>query len=344
MTPSTDWQEDIAADEGERFLRHAQALRELQRRHATNGKAQRGLHAKPNAGLLAEFTVLPDLPPHAQVGIFAQPGTFRAYARFSNGSGHRQSDRKGDVRGIALKVLGVGGRKLIPGLEDAKTQDFLLIRSSAVPFRHADEFVALVLAAENPALLLPRLVMALGLRRTMQILPKMIKGMGEPMRPLAKTRYFSALPVRWGQHAARYALTPHDDPQGTAPPAQAKTAEHLREELAQRLRQGPVTYDFRVQFYCDAARTPIEDASVDWLETDAPYVTVARVVLPQQDVADERGQRLSEFVEGLSFDPWHAPVEFRPLGNVMRARNLAYRESTQERGAAGEPDGEEVFA
>ncbi|MEA2750953.1 MAG: hypothetical protein QOI41_5096, partial [Myxococcales bacterium] len=47
--------------------------------------------------------------------------------------------------------------------------------------------------------------------------------------------------------------------------------------------------------------------------------------------------------EKLSFDPWHAPVEFRPLGELMRARNAAYRLSTIERKAAGEPDGTETF-
>jgi hypothetical protein len=53
---------------------------------------------------------------------------------------------------------------------------------------------------------------------------------------------------------------------------------------------------------------------------------------------------VSEYVAALSFDPWHALEEHRPLGNVMRARNHAYRLSTQERSAAPEPDGSETFA
>jgi len=43
-------------------------------------------------------------------------------------------------------------------------------------------------------------------------------------------------------------------------------------------------------------------------------------------------------IEGFSFDPWHALVEHRPLGNVMRARNMAYRASTQARAAVPEPE------
>jgi hypothetical protein len=67
------------------------------------------------------------------------------------------------------------------------------------------------------------------------------------------------------------------------------------------------------------------------------------LTLPQQDLDSPRGRKLAEFVEKLSFDPWHALVAHRPLGNMMRARNYAYRESTQERAAAGEPDGKETF-
>jgi len=38
-----------------------------------------------------------------------------------------------DARGLAVKVLGVPGKKLIPGLEAAPTQDFLAIHSIDIP-------------------------------------------------------------------------------------------------------------------------------------------------------------------------------------------------------------------
>jgi hypothetical protein len=46
---------------------------------------------------------------------------------------------------------------------------------------------------------------------------------------------------------------------------------------------------------------------------------------------------VAALVESLSFDPWHALECFRPLGHMMRARNHAYRVSTQARNAAPEP-------
>ncbi|MGO8992188.1 MAG: catalase [Polyangiaceae bacterium] len=337
-TVSTSWAETIADDEAARFERYAEDLRAIQRDVAARagGAKLRALHAKGLAGVEAELAVLGDLPEHARVGIFSAPAKLRAYVRFSNGAGERQRDRKPDVRGVAIKVLGVGGKKIIPGMEDAKTQDFLLIQSAATPFRNADEFVGLIKAARSPALLLPRAIGLFGLGRTVKILSNFVKGTSRPIASLATTRFFSALPIQWGAHAVHYALKPH----AAAPPG-AKTPDDLGAELAGRLGAGAVVFDLQVQFYVDPTKTPIEDASVEWLENDAPFVTVARLTIPQQDVGSPRGRRVAERIEALSFDPWHAPVEFKPLGNMMRARNHAYRLSTQERGAAGEPDANE---
>jgi len=344
MSPATDWKEIVLPDEDARLLRHAEALRDIQRRSAARtGKVQRALHAKANAGLLAELTVLPNLAEYARVGLFAAPATYRAYVRFSNGSGQVQHDEKPDVRGVAVKVLGVPGKKIIPGLEDATTQDFLLIKSAATPFRNADEFVALVCATERPALAIPRLIAALGVRRAFSLVKKLAGGLGGKVASLATLPYYSALPIKYGPYACHYALAPQDraGPSGAPYATSPASRQHLGEELAERLRRGPVTYDFRVQFYVDDRRTPIEDASVEWLETDAPFLTVARLTLLQQDTSSSRGRRVADLCEGLSFDPWHTTADFRPLGNMMRARSHAYRLSTQERGALPEPDGTE---
>lgn len=340
MPPATDWKEIILEGEPARLERHAENLLDLQRRRAGGRKALRGLHAKENAGLEAELTVLSDLPDPLRVGLFAAPATYRSYVRFSNGSGAIQDDKTADIRGVALKVVGVEGKKLIPGMEDAKTQDFPPIRSPATPFRNADEFVGFVLAAESRALLLPRVVKLFGLLGTLQLLRRLAQGLGAPTMSLASTRYYSALPIRYGAFAAKYALRPHT-PATAAAGAKKGSFNHLGEELAAALLRGPVTYDFQVQLYTDEARTPIEDASVEWREEDAPFVTVARLTLLKQDISSARGSRLTELVDGLSFDPWHALTELRPLGNMMRARNSAYRLSTKERGAAPEPDGTE---
>ena len=339
--PSTHWKETIPAGEEAKLVRYAEALRAIQRGRTAGGKASRALHAK-GYGVEGELTVLGDLPEHARAGLFARPATYRAYVRYSNGDGRRQSDTKGDVRGLAVKVVGVEGKKVIPGMEQEKTQDLLLIRTPAIPFRDADEFVAVVTAAQsNALLLLPRVVGRLGIGRTFELLPQLAKGMKGAMLPLATTPYFSAAPVCCGAYAVHYALAPEEKAEPGL--AGGTSRDGLRDDLATRLAKGPVVYELRLQFYVDDTKTPIEDASIEWKEQDAPFVTVARLTLPEQNLDGARARKLADYIEGLSFDPWHALVEHRPLGNIMRARNQAYRLSTEERHAAKEPDGTERF-
>ncbi len=335
MTASTSWKEIIPEDEERRLVAHAETLRGIQRRKAAEtGRVSRALHAKGNLGVEAQFTVLADLPLELRQGLFAKPCTYRAYVRYSNGSGARQHDRKPDVRGIAIKVLGVPGKKVIVGMEDATTQDFLLIRTSSTPFRDADAFVDFVAMAEKPLFLLPKLLFRFGLFDGIALLKKLLHGLKLPTMTLASTAYFSALPIQFGAYAARCALFPQDVP---TPAPKGSSPDQLGEGLAERLKGDAVSYDFRVQLFVNEAETPIEDASVDWPESVSPYVTVARLIIPAQDASSARGQRVSDRVEALSFDPWHALVEHKPLGNMMRARNHAYRLSTQERKASPEP-------
>jgi hypothetical protein len=337
MSPSTDWKEQVPPGEAAKFEGHAARLRELQKRAAEGGKANRALHARGRGGLKAEFTVLSDLPEEARQGLFAQPGTYQAYVRFSNGAGKRQPDRTPDVRGAAIKVLGVAGKKLIPGLEDAPTQDFLLIRAPSTPFATADDFLKLVFAVENKLLALPRLIGAFGFGIFKKLGP-LSKGLGAPIGSVATSTYYSALPIQYGPYAVKVSLRPH-----LPAPAGEATPEDLHAELSARLKLNPISYDVRVQFFVSEEKTPIEDASVEWLEADAPWVTVGRLTLPAQDVDSIEGQKRATYVESLSFDPWHALVAHKPLGNMMRARSPAYRVSTQERGVAKEPDGTESF-
>ena len=90
------------------------------------------------------------------------------------------------------------------------------------------------------------------------------------------------------------------------------------------------------QLFVDERRTPIEDGAVEWTEAVAPFVEVARLEIPAQDPDGARGVILRQTCEAMSFDPWHALIEHRPLGSIMRARNAAYRVSTIARNAMSE--------
>ncbi len=335
--PSTEWRERIAADEAERFERHAAMLHDLQRKNDDRGGKGRALHRKALLGAEATLEILADVPAEARAGLFAAPGTHRAYVRFSNGAAARASDRRPDVRGLAVKVLGVPGKKIIPGLEDAPTQDFLFIQMPALAFRDTEEFMAFVRAVQSPLLALPRLLGAFGFR-LFGLLGRLRAALGPPRPTLAGVRFYTALPIRMGAYAGKLSLIPID-PVDARPPTTGPDA--LAADLAARVAAGPLRYDLAVQLYRDDRDTPIEDASVEWTEEIAPWIKVGRLTIAKQDTTGPRGRKVADLVERLSFDPWHALVEHRPLGDIMRARNVAYRVSTKERGAAPEPDGSE---
>jgi hypothetical protein len=237
--------------------------------------------------------------------------------------------------------LGVGGKKIIPGLEKAPTQDFLLIGAPALPFKNAGEFVPFVTNISKPWIGLPTIILKVGLGRTLAIVKTMKSAPKRPTISLATMRYYSAAPIQFGPYAVHYTLKPHAaDAPGTQP---GQTPNYLAEELSARIKREAVVYDFAVQFFVDETRTPIEDVSVEWKEDIAPFVTLARLTLAPQDPDSAPGRKLHEFVEKLSFDIWHAPEEFRPLGNIMRARRVDYKASAKERHALPEPDGSERF-
>lgn len=330
--PSTSWKEVIADGEDATFLALAERVRDLQRKNAASGVA-RGLHAKHHVGARATLTVKDGLPEAARQGMFATPGRFDAYVRFSNGSGRRQPDKVPDVRGIAIKVVGVPGKKVIAPLADAVTQDFLLIQSATLAFRTPEEFVAFIEAASGgQALLLPRLIGALGLFRPFGLLKELLAGLSAAPSA-AYQRYHSAAPIAFGPYAAKLDLVPEQ----TGAAATPTRADHYAEDLTARLAAGPLRYTLRAQFFVDEEHTPLESPGVKWSEDESPFVPVAELVIDKQDLSSAEGQARSARIESLSFDPWHALREHKPLGAVMRARNHAYRLSTAERKAAGEP-------
>ena len=71
--------------------------------------------------------MLPNLPEELAQGLFRHPCTYDAVVRFSNGSGQMNPDAQPDGRGMAIKVIGVEGEKLLADEKNAKTQDFVMI-------------------------------------------------------------------------------------------------------------------------------------------------------------------------------------------------------------------------
>src|SRR5262249_1237638 len=125
-----------------RFAKYADELAAIQERRTAKYGAGRALHRKQVLALRASVEVLSGLPEHALYGVFAKPGRYEARIRLSNGSMDVNDDKKPDIRGYALKVLGVSG----PGALGIPTesQDFVMIDRPVFGFAKPDFFMSLL--------------------------------------------------------------------------------------------------------------------------------------------------------------------------------------------------------
>ncbi len=154
-------------------------------------------------------------------------------------------------------------------------------------------------------------------------------------RPFATAHAFhTGAPISFGTGAAKLGLFPLSSAADAAGAVSGSDEHFLRDDLVQRLQNGPLAWSLRAQLFVDDQSTPIEDASVVW---SAPWVELGALTLPKQDPDSATGKQIAALVETLSFDPWHSIAEHKPLGAIMRARGVAYKASVLGRNAAPEP-------
>ena len=145
-----------------------------------------------------------------------------------------------------------------------------------------------------------------------------------PFTGFATTSFHTAAPIRFGPYAAKLRLVPIDAGLNLT------AITDYAGDIADRLADGPLQYDLEAQFFLAEDVTPIEDLTSAWPRTTAP-TGCWRLTVPRQDVRGDAGQTVAAEVEADRFDPWNALAEHRPLGEVMRARKVAYYPSVQNR-------------
>jgi hypothetical protein len=64
---------------------------------------------------------------------------------------------------------------------------------------------------------------------------------------------------------------------------------------------------------------PVNDVTVEWPEKLSPFVTVARVHLPRQNVPRPENFEKSD---ALAFNRWRVTSDHRPLGEIMNVRRI----------------------
>jgi len=308
------------------------------------GRAVRDAHAKGYGLVRAEVEILDQLPAEYAQGIYATPGRHDALIRFSNGSPHAGADaRLGGATGLALRIFGIEGLTLLEDEPDTRTFDYANINAPVFFCNTVEDYLFIQqLFVEAPA------YFAQGRDGFHRFYTDFLTGNGtldqdhwawdellaflrvlqsRPVNLLLST-YWTMGSVRHGDYIAKVRFAPvpaFADKVVQRDLDLASAAEVYRPALITELQARPYEFDIQVQLCADLSQMPVENVTVEWPEQLSPFVTVAKLRLPQQDIS---GADNLEQMDALSFTPWRVTGEHRPLGNIMRVRKEVYRHAS----------------
>jgi hypothetical protein len=304
--------------------------------------ASRDAHAKSHGVLVGTLTVYDDLAPHLRQGMFRQPGAYAILVRFSSAPGDINSDKIPSPKGMAIKVIGVEGRKVLAGHEDEVTQDFLLVNHPVIPFGHITSYWKMQQllekhADDSEAALRAVAALARGAAAVLDLTgveTPTLDALATPNHHILGETFHSMAAVRFGDYVAKISATPlspsvRDCTGKTYDASQAPSV--VRDQVVEFFNGQGAEYELRAQLCNDRDLMPVEDASIVWPEDRSPHQPIAKITLPPQDVYSPARRVYGDDV--LSFNPWHCLPEHRPLGSIMRVRIKAYEASSAYRHA-----------
>ena len=308
---------------------------------------RRGTHAK-GVCARAQFEVFDltagrdhGLATRLAKGIFATPGVYPAVVRFGNADPKVNSDFKPDVRSLSFSVDLTKDGNAVPGGNGAR-QDFSLQNAQNLPINDSPAFAAVMklLTASNPAAGLWSLPFKDKLRvlRTLAFAQLQSR---QKIKAYQQLRYWSNVPFRHGEiDVVQYSATP--SPDNPAGQLQRTNPKGLQDELIRHLNEDSkmASFDFGIQFLDAGTMTYwgkrydanfwIENASVKWKETEAPFHTVGRLtLLPKSQLDPDAGEATYFDVTG------HSTPDSTPVGSINRARSHGEVASRKARMSAG---------
>jgi len=337
LCPPPGWRSGVAG--GEEFVRWASVSDQdrgetaaieriveltrgiLERDYPDNVRpVRRDQHPKAHGCVRAEFVVGADVPADLRHGVLRRPATYPAWIRYSSSasSPRPRPDSKRDAHGMAIKLMSIEGAKVLASESDATTQDFILANAKVFFCRDAREYVELASRASEGKFL--RFFLGWNpLKWRLHQLVNLLVATQQQVRNPLQTQYWSQTPSALGPHVVKYSARPRPEPKDSGP---ASTGEnYLEDAMVHQLASGEASFDFMVQVQTDPKRMPVEDPTVRWNERRSPFQKVATIRIPSQEFTSEAQKA---FAEHLSFTPWHALVDHRPLGGINRVRRAVY--------------------
>jgi hypothetical protein len=333
--------EKLAPDEADSAARIA-AIIEMHLRHMyATGTIYRDAHPKADGCVSATFTVEAGLPAPFRQGLFRAAKSYEAVIRFSNSNEDRKrSDAEGDGRGMAIKVLGVPEVPLTQDPRGPASQDFIMINHPTFLVADPTSYRTLIGYVDSSDKLTnvfaPVLsFLSLGWTGTKNAVETTASHIDSPLN----TRYWSMVPYQFGPKGAAVAVKYSAAPCEARPIVLPKTTDpdYLRHVMAAALAPGRsgACMKLMVQPRTSTAMS-VEDSRIEWPEAAAPFYKVATITIPPQTF-DTPPQNIA--CEELSYSPWHALPEHKPLGAVNRMRKAIYERINAVRRSSPPPPG-----
>ena len=300
----------------------------------------RSVHAKSHGLLKAELKVYGDLPEYLQQGLFAYAGTYPVIMRFSTNPGDILPDSISTPRGLAWKVLNVGG-EMLPENAGNTTQDFVFASAKAFNAKDAQAFLDAqkpIVANLNDDPLTKDVVsnVARGANAVLTAVgleqPK-LEALGYPKTQILAETYGSQTPLRYGEYFGKIVLEPKSENLKMLGEERFHTHGHysaLKENIQEFFKTENAVWEVRVQLCADPRKAAGRGRFRRVAGDDQPvHHSVGELTaLAQETYSPARRAYVDDH---LQFNPWHSLAAHQPLGQIMRARKVAYAAAKTQR-------------
>lgn len=201
-----------------------------------NHVAKRDAHPKAHGCVTASFVVNDDLPADLRVGTF-QPGKhYDAWVRFSNGS--QTDDQKLDARGMAIKLLGVDGQRVLEGEDpSARTHDLVLTNHHTFFIENLSDYVGFMEAVTDKGNPVSFFISWNPFDWHLREAYLAYQFTSQPISSPLSSRYWSATPYALGNNVVKYSAVPCGGVDSSG--EHANDPNYLRDALEEGSRESP---------------------------------------------------------------------------------------------------------
>ncbi len=279
---------------------------------------KRDAHPKHHGCVKSELTIdNKDLPKELRVGLFKENNTYAGLIRFSNGDpDFRKADIEKDIRGMAMKFFNVPSENYLQEIgveEGSNVHDFVFMNADSFFIPNPKAYEKFMRSTQGRFGVLGYL--AFHWRTLGSILKSRVK-IANPL----DIDFASATPYKLGPTSMKMKMVSCKENKDVIPVNPRH--DFLGEALENTLEDQEGCFDFYVQPNTDPKTNDIENAMIEWDTTKSPMIHVGKLKVNKQS-----GFRIDEqmsYCENITFNPWRAPKENRPLGGVNRIRLEVY--------------------